>query len=205
MKKIIFISVWLLILFLCIFSKPVLLKQSNDFVKTDEKEKTINNLENKEFYSGIKNDMLFFNLAFGMSLQEVEKRLANLKKENVLENIEKQYGVIGATFTMNYNEYSNFGRLYCFFNNNKLNEIQIDTLNLNNNLLDLFVKKYGDADYLAQNDKNTEYHWIKGNQHLTIIQIENSNRLLIQYFDTTEKVKERNENVLDKLGVYYKV
>ena len=204
MKKINFVIVIGGILYLCFYSNPNVLVSLQNNENKEKQEKTINSIENKEFYSGIKNNMLFFYLKFGMSFQEVEKKFTILEKENVFNTIEKQYGIIGASYTMNYYEYSNFGRVYCFFNNNKLNEIQIDTLNQNNNLLDLFIKKYGDADYLAQNDEKTEYHWIKGNQHLTIIQIENSNRLLIQYVDTTEKVKERNENLLDKLGVYYK-
>jgi len=204
MKKITFIVVLGLISYLCIFNKPIILKSINNSESEENDKKAITNIENKEYYSGINNNLLFFNLAFGMNRHEVENKFYLLEKEKVFSNIEKQYGVIGASYTMNYHEYSNFGRVYCFFNNNKLNEIQIDTLNQNNNLLDLFIKKYGDADYLAQNNYKTEYHWIKGNQHLTIIQIENSNKLLIQYIDTTEKVKERNENILDKLGVYYK-
>lgn len=204
MKKINFVIVLGGILYLCFYSNPNVFVSLQNNENKEKQEKTINSIENKEFYSGIKNNMLFFNLRFGLSFQEVEKKFTILEKENVFNTIEKQYGIIGASYTMNYHEYSNFGRVYCFFNNNMLNEIQIDTLNQNNNLLELFIKKYGDADYLAQNDEKTEYHWIKGNQHLTIIQIENSNRLLIQYIDTTEKVKERNENLLDKLGVYYK-
>jgi hypothetical protein len=139
-----------------------------------------------------------------MNPNEVEKKLSNLENDNILENITMQYGILGASYTMNYHEYSNVGRVYCFFDDNKLKEMQIDTLNQNNNLLDLFIKKYGEANYLADNKIGKEYHWINGNRHLTIIRIENSNRLFIQYFDTTEKVTEKNENILDKLGIYYK-
>ena len=205
MKKIIFLVIWSFIIYSCFINKPINSNDSNASISNNEKEQILNNLEKREFNSGIKNDLLFFDLSLGMNLQEAEKKLISLERENILENISMKYGILGASYKMNYHEYSNVGRVYCFFNDNKLNELQIDTLNQNNsNLLDLFIKKYGEADYFAQADGNTEYHWINGNRHLTIYQKENSNRLLIQYIDITEKVRERNENIFDRLGVYYK-
>ncbi len=201
MKKAVFFIALSLIIYSCIINVPINL---NGYCNNESKEEIIKKLEKQEFYSGEKNDQLFFGLSFGMNWQDVNKKLAGLKSENILENISTQYGILGASYTMNYREYSNCGRFYCFFNDNKLNELQIDTLNQNNNLLDLFIQKYGEANYIAENNENTEYHWIMGNQHLTIFKIENTNRLLIQFIDTTEKVKENNENILDKLGVCYK-
>jgi hypothetical protein len=191
-------------MYTCFINEPIENKSYSDYNNSENKKQIINRIEKKEFYSGVKNNLLFFNLALGMNEKEVENKLLKLKNENILENISCQNGIIGATYTMSYHEYSNIGRVYCFFNDNKLKELQIDTLNQNNNLLDLFIEKYGKATYLAENEGNTEYHWINGNRHLTILQIESSNRLLIQFVDTTEKVKELNENIFDKLGVYYK-
>lgn len=204
MKKIIFISVWVLIIYSWFVNVPVNLNEHTAYEDNENKEEIINNIEKREYNSGEKNNQLFFGLSFGMNLNDAKKKLSSLESENVLENISIQYGILGASYTMNYHEYLNYGRVYCFFNDNKLKELQIDTLNQNNDLLNLFIKKYGEANYMAVNEWNKEYHWIDGNQHLTILQIENSNRLLIQYIDTTEKVKENNENILDKLGVCYK-
>jgi hypothetical protein len=205
MKKIFFLVILSFIIYSCFFNVPVCFNDFSVSESKENKERAINNLEENEFNSGIKNNVVFFNLTFGMNLQEVEKKFANLEKENILEDISMQYGILGASYAMNYHEYSNFGRVYCFFNDNKLNELQIDTVNQNNsNLLDLFIKKYGYVDYLATIDGNTEYHWINGNRHITIFQLGSSNRLLIQYIDTSEKVKKRNENILDWLGVIYK-
>lgn len=205
MKKIIFIAAWVVIIYSCIINVPLNYYKGYDYSEnSDNKEQIINNLEKKEYYSGEKNNVLFFNLSFGMESKEVEKELSGLEKESILENISQQFGIIGASFKMNYHEYSSVGRVYCFFDDNKLKELQLDTLNQNNNLLELFIKKYGKADYLAYNEGNNEYHWVNGNRHLTILQIENSNRLLIQYVDTSEKVKELNENIFDRLGVCYK-
>lgn len=204
MKKILFISVWVLIIYSCVINVPIHFSVYSDNESNVNKKEIINKLEKYEFYSGEKNNQLFFGLSFGMNFNDAKKKLSSLESENVLENISSQYGILGASYTMNYHEYSNIGRVYCFFNDNKLKELQIDTLNQTNNLLDLFIKKYGEADYIAENKLNKEFHWVDGNQHLTIFQIENSNRLLIQYIDTTEKVKENSENILDKLGVCYK-
>jgi hypothetical protein len=92
-----------------------------------------------------------------------------------------------------------------FFNDNKFTELQVDTLNIQGDLLNLFIKKYGEADYLPNNYGNTEYHWIKGNRHITIIKPETSDRILIQYVDTSEKIKERTMNLLQKWGVFPEV
>lgn len=204
MKKIIFILVWVAIIYSCVINIPIKYSGYNYTEESENKEEVISRLEKKEFYSGTKNNLLFFNLAFGMNLTEVEKNFSKLKNENIIEDVSSLNGVLGASYKMNYHDYSNIGKVYCFFDNNKLKEIQIDTLNQNNNLLDLFIKKYGEADYLAENEFNKEYHWVDGNRHLTIFEIADSNRLLIQYSETTEKVRERNENILDRLGVYYK-
>jgi len=168
----------------------------------ENKEQVIKDLETKEFDSGVKVNATFFNLAFGMTKQEVEKKFKNLENENIIKDVDTQCGILGASYSMNYHEYYNYGRVYCFFNDyNKLTELQIDTINRGGNLLELFVKKYGNADYLANNNGNTEYHWINGNRHITIIKPETSDELLIQYIDTSEKVKERTENLLIKWGI----
>ena len=201
MKKILF-PVIVSILFYCVFViQPRNISDYFDYNKN--KEAALNNLEEEEYFSDIKNNELFFNLSFGMSIHEVENEFKKLQKENILENIDTLYGILAASYTMNYHEFSNIGRVYCFFNENKLQEIQIDTLNQNgSNLLELFMKKYGECSYLAEHNESNEYHWVHGNQHLTVYYFYNSDRLLIQYLDTTEKIKEQNLNLLSRWSIF---
>jgi hypothetical protein len=197
MKKIIFPAIAFILFYCVIINKPCNI--SDYFSYSENKEAVINHLEEKEYFSGTKNNDLFFNLSFGMSTSEVEQEFKKLQRENILDNIDSQYGILAASYTMKYHEFSNLGRVYCFFNENKLHELQIDSLNQNgSNLLDLFMKKYGECSYLAENNESNEYHWIHGNQHVTIYFFYNSDRLLIQYLDTTEKIKEKNIRLLDR-------
>jgi hypothetical protein len=201
MKKISFLCVLLLIFYANFINRPSFISSSDE--QNKDKEAALKQIEKEEFLSGDKNDELFFNLAFGMTVPEVQKTLFKLKKENVLESIESKYGILAASYTMNYHEYSNLGRLYCFFNDNKLRELQIDSLNQNgSNMIDLFIKKYGECSFLAENDWKNEYHWINGNRHLTIYSFHNSGRILIQYIDTTEKMKGQNINLIKRWNTF---
>jgi hypothetical protein len=202
MKKTFFLVISSLILYLVFYNNAIV---PDNYYEADNKEQAIQEMETEEFDSGVKLNTAFFNVAFGMTKQEVENEFKNLEKENIISNVDTQYNILGASYAMTYHEYSNYGRVYCFFNDNKLTELQVDTLNIQGDLLNLFIKKYGEADYLADNYGNTEYHWIKGNRHITIIKPETSDRLLIQYVDTSEKIKERTMNLLQKWGVFPEV
>ena len=201
MKKAIFIVISSLFLCFMFFNNAIV---SDNFYLSENKEQILEDLENEEFDLGIKINTTFLNISFGMTKKEVEKEFKNLGKEKIINEIDTKYDILGASYTMNYHEYSNYGRVYCFFNDNKLTELQVDTINQKGNLLELFFKKYGEADYLANNDGNTEYHWINGNRHIKFIQPETSDKCLIQYVDTTDRVKERTENLLRKWGVIVK-
>lgn len=201
MKKILFPIVVSFIFYLVFVNQPHNFREYNGI--NENKEAVINDIEKEEYFSGKTNNNLFFNLSFGMSIPEVEKEFKKLQKENILENIDTQYGILAASYSMNYHEYSNIGRVYCFFNENKLNELQIDTLNQNgSNFLDLIMKKYGECSYLAENTESNEYHWISGNQHLTVLSFKDSDHLIIQYLDTTEKMKSKNINLLNRWSPY---
>jgi hypothetical protein len=159
--------------------------------QSETKNETLNKLEQKEYLTGIRNDIIFMNLAFGMTEEETLKKFRQYEKSDLVSNIKEQQGILGASYTLDYNDCLNKGKLFCFFNNNKLNELQIDTIcNPGNNILDLFLKKYGECDYYAENSSSREYHWINGNRHLAIYHSMITNQLLIQYKDTSGAIEE---------------
>lgn len=198
MKKLAFAFISILLFCLVFYNNAVI---PDYFYVNNTDDHAISSIEKQEFDSGKKCNNTFFNLMFGMSRQEVEKEFMCLNKENIINQVSSHCGILGANYHMEYHEYSNYGRVYCFFHENKLTELQIDTINTGGNLLDLFLKKYGEADFMVNQYGNNEFHWISGNNHLTIIQPEASKKLLIQYVDLSEKFKENNENLLKKWGL----
>lgn len=199
MKKIFFLVFSVLMLYFLFNNNAII---PDNFYFVENKEQVIGEMEAEEFNSGVKINSTFFNVEFGMTKQEVEEEFKKMVNENIINDVNTQFGILGASYIMNYHEYSNAGKVYCFFNENKLTELQIDTLCNGKNLLELFIKKYGDADFLADNYGNVEYHWVKGNRHVTIIQSGVSDKLLIQYLDTTEKLKENSGNLFRKWGLF---
>ena len=165
---------------------------------SQHRDKIISEKETAEYSKGNENNQTFLGLSFGMTLPETYNKLLKLRSEKIITELDTCYGILGAAYEMNYCGYSNFGRIYCFYNENKLQEVQIDTLQQNSgNMIDLFIRKYGDCDYFAENELNNEYHWIKGNQHITLYSFVNSDRLLVSFQNTEERVKYDNINLLE--------
>ncbi len=200
MKKVFFILILLSVLFSSIYNCKISCPDWEDnYVSKEEilaaKEKSESHPENN-------NNSIFLGLSFGMSLPETYNTLWQLKNQKIITHIDTGYGLLGASYTMNYRGYSNTGKIYCFYNQYRLRELQIDTLQqISGNLLELFVNKYGECDYFADNELNKEYHWIRGNQHVTVYSFHNSDRLLIQFVNTAEKINNSEINLLQDWGL----
>jgi len=201
MKKIFFIVVLAGILYSAFYNCNLNDSCLGNANNSERKEDVLSSLEKTAFHSG-SNNSTFLGLSLGMSLPETFNSLLKLKEQNIITEIDNRFGILGAAYKMNYRGYSNTGKIYCFYTENRLQEVQIDTLQQQSgNLLELFLSKYGDCDYFAENELNKEYHWIAGNQHVTLYSFNNSDRLLVQFIDTTEKNKNQEINLLKNWGV----
>ncbi|HBX50722.1 MAG: hypothetical protein A2275_05345 [Bacteroidetes bacterium RIFOXYA12_FULL_35_11] len=130
------------------------------------------------------NNEIFLNLAFGMCKEDIEKYLLKLHQEKIVSEIEWKENILAGNYSMEYQSLFNTGRFYCFFEGEKLTEMQIDTtLQKGQDLIALFENKYGKTDLYFEEDCSREYHWIQGNRHLTIFQNETTKGLIIVYKD----------------------
>ncbi len=134
------------------------------------------------------NNEIFLKLAFDMSKEEIEKHLLKLHQEKIVSDIEWNENILAGNYTMDYQSLYNTGRFYCFFEEEKLIEMQIDTTQQKGqNLIALFEEKYGKNDFYFEEDSNREYHWIKGNRQLTIFKNEKTKGLIIVYKNILNK------------------
>ncbi len=202
--KIPFLIIFSIVILYCLNTRVI--NESVNLSDKEERDQFIEKLTEQEFLTGNKNDIIFLNLAFGMSKDEAQEKMKILEKENILNNISTHLGVTKASYTLSYNDYLNSGRIYLFFKNNKLQEMQIDTTEYNiGKLKALFIQKYGTCNYSANIDGNEECHWINGNRHISFIERASNKSILIQYIDTTDQMNEQKKALIKYAGLENKI
>lgn len=198
--KTLFIILLAIVVFYCLNSRVI---NENPLVyDTEERDNFISKLVEKEFLTGVKNDEIFLNLAFGMSEKEAREKFKTLENIKILQNISSANGIIKADYSLTYQDYLNSGKIFLFFVEDRLSEMQIDTTGYNKGRLRaLFVQKYGDFDYTASFNGNDEYHWISGNRHIAFIEQNSNKNILIQFIDTTSRMNEKNKALIKYAGL----